>query len=148
MSLLKSAAIELFVTGLYAVLLLAAVKICLMAGEAGLLEGRRMGSIVLFILSLPPWLAGYFYRMIVGFVPPYSVTWRMALLLSLANGLLAEAFGVREALYASWQDYYPLQQWGLIALICTASLVISAGLFRVGAHIWALRAFAKRGKQK
>ena len=148
MSRLKFAAIELLVTGLYAVLLLAAVKVCLMAAEAGLLEGRRTGSIVLLVMSLPPWLAGYFYRMIVGLVPSYSVTWRMGLLFSLANGLLSEVFGVRQELYASLQDLYPIQQWGLIVLICIASLVITAGLFRVGTHIWALPGVAKRSKQK
>ena len=148
MSRLKFAAIELFVTGLYAIFAIAAVRTCLLLWEAGLLEGRRSGSIALPILSLPPWLSGYAYRMIVGVVPSYTVTWRMGLLLTIANGLLLEASGWRQSLYESWANYYPMQKWGLIALICLASLAITAGLFRVGTHIWKLPGFTRRKKNQ
>ena len=132
MSRLKFYTTELIVTGVYAVLMLGALKLCQAAGEAGFLVGRRSGSIVLLALGLPPWLSGFAYRTITGQGLSYSATWRMGLLFTVANGLLTEAVGLRQVLYDSMAGYYPIQQLGIVALIGVVSLVVSAGLVGFG----------------
>jgi hypothetical protein len=129
---LKLLTIELIVACAYAILMLVALKLCQAAGEAGYLQGRGSGSIILLAVGLPPWLSGRVYRAIAGHGLSYGATWRMGLLFTVANGLLAEVLSLRQALHDSLAGYYPIQQLGIVALIGVASLLVSAGLVGLG----------------